>query len=823
MNKFFKLFSTFLVFILVGTSVFATIPVTGVSINNYSNGGKYFVKSGKRIPITPVGCKTTEPISMTLRSYESADLQNPEENIFAVRGPVPFDYSNSEYRGVIGSDIIYTTSIYQGITDQNNTFFKSYEYTLTCTPAAGGSPESKQVTFIVSRGDAFTPKLAQNSPVYERCNNPLTNEGIRVKMDIGRTQLNDVEWKFESDASYQYLAPTEATYNYLYLVLLNDYQVKEGRYKFRYKFLDYFDGAAIVSGGYSNDLNVDIQRKVGSPLLDKANFIPNGLVLAVNSNSQSGVTDVCLSDKVSLRWLDWDKYFSNPAFRNNWSFQWQKEYQGNWIAIGGDQNDLLLKEDDLGPKHSNYRIRFVPKGNSVGCETDNVSAGVYNNQTELTANAKIVTSPVIIGDSKVCPDGSIDLTVQKPATATDVTWTNVTSSVSTTADKYTVTAAGSYTVQFKDSAVKNSFGEVCTSPVVTQVVTSYNKPVAPTVVSSDGKTKYCDYDFKSATLKASTNWNEAAISSWTWTTTSTTAGVSSNDTYLTKGFGTYNVTYKDAFGCVSSKSADFVIAPIARPATPAIKLVGNAVNCEKNDAGVANTVSFDITSPALSGNPTYQWYVGSSVVQNSTVNSLKSIASSGVVTLTQTDAATGCASLPSAGVTIAFQANPTFTGASITKEAYTLTAKGFDQAGVNDYVWKVGSNQLGTSSTQKILGTGAAEYSVAQYKSYTINGSTIKCLSATTKYSYVPDPDFSGVIVYPNPASSSLKIDVLSENWSGATTISVYDMVGRLMLTRSVTSFPVNISDLGLSNGMYVLNLNSSNGNAFQTKLVINK
>lgn len=818
MNKFLKLFSAFLVSLLVGTTVFATIPAPAVQIHNYANGGKYFVKSNQRIPITPVGCKKTEPIRMTMTSYESADRQNPQEGIYDVRSQ-NFNYTN--YPGYIGADTIYTTSAGHGITDVSSTYFKSYEYTLTCTPASGGSEVERKVTFVVQRDNKHKPLLDGNSPLYERCNNPVTNEGLRVSIVVGRTLDNNVEWKFESDASYQPLPITE-TYptDYKYKFYRLDYQVLDGNYLFRFNYLDYFDGTNIVSGGSSDDYRVALQRKVGSPLLDQNSFIKSGIVLAVNDNSKSGFTEVCENDKVSLKWLDWDKYFSNPAVRDNWTFQWQKEYQGNYIALANDQNNYQIGPNDFAP---NYRIKFIPKGNSVGCENDAVSAGSYMNETFLTAYLRPIAKPVIVGDSKVCPDGSIDLTINKPATATDVIWNNLTSNVSTTADKYTVTAAGSYTVRYIDSSVKNSFNEVCSSPTVTQVVTSYNKPVAPTVLSSDGKTKYCSNDFKSATLKASSDWNEAAISSWTWTTTSTSAGVASSNTYVTKGFGTYNVTYKDAFGCVSEKSADFVVAPIAIPATPTIRLVGNAVNCTTNDAGVANTVGFDVTSPALPGAPTYQWFLGTTVVQNSTANTLRNIATSGDITLKQVDPTTLCVSDASSPINVTFQANPTFTGASISKEAYTLYAKGFDQALADQYVWKVGSTVLGNAMTQKISGTGAAEYSVAQYKSYTIKGSTIKCLSVATKYSYVPDPDFSGVIVYPNPASTSLKIDVLSDNWSGATTLTVYDMIGRVMLTRSVASFPVNISDLGLSNGMYVLNLDSSNGNAFQTKLVINK
>jgi len=81
--------------------------------------------------------------------------------------------------------------------------------------------------------------------------------------------------------------------------------------------------------------------------------------------------------------------------------------------------------------------------------------------------------------------------------------------------------------------------------------------------------------------------------------------------------------------------------------------------------------------------------------------------------------------------------------------------------------------------------------------------------------------------VYPNPATSAVKIDVVDTSiWNGAA-VNVYDMVGRLVYSSTLTANASTGSssfDLkALGNGIYILNLNATSGNSFQTKLVINK
>ncbi len=820
MNNYFKIFSAFLVTLFSSLTMFATgstenstIPAPPVSINNYPNGAVYIIKNNDKTVVTPIGCSNTDPITWTLRKFESDSPVDPFD-IKPTRNWSEVSWSNPE-RHIIGADTIYTTIGNQGTPVDSK--FQSVEYKLTCTSVLTSTVVTKSVTLVTALNNEFSPKSNNSQPIYRDCGNPATGRGYRISFEIGRTLDNVLIYKKPNDADYvNTLSPSGRGYGYFEL---SDGDVQNGVYGFRYQFHKYFNGTSEVEGDFSSPVSFAVTRKTGSP---KANDnIIGGLLFKVNSNVNNAAATVCPSDKVQLYWNFWNDYMNNPEYANNYDFEWRKNVSGNSISLGtGNYFPIDLTKDVSG----NYWLYFIPKNNSVGCPTDFIQNG-----TDLALSVKSFATPTILGDSKVCPDGSIELAVTKTDNMSSFAWTNASNEVVGSSEKLTVTSAGTYSIQFVDNSIKNSLNESCLSPKASLEVTSYNKPVAPTVNSSDGKNKYCDYDFKSATLKAVSTWSEAAISSWTWTTNATTAGTASSDSYITKGFGTYNVTYKDAFGCVSAKSADFVIAPIARPATPSIKLTGNAYNCEKNDAGVANTVTFDLSSAALAGSPSYVWYNGSTPISGATGSSLKNYAISGSISLNQTDASTGCTSLNSSAIAVKFETNPTFSSAAITKAAYTLTASGFDAANANDYVWKVGTTSLGTSVSQKITGTSAGEYTVAQYKAFTLNGTTIKCLSTAAKYSYVPDPEFSGIIAYPNPynASSQFTIDVVDTAiWNGAA-VSVYDMMGRLVysstLTLSSSSAGAKFDLKALGNGIYVLNLNANSGNTFQTKLVINK
>ena len=72
--------------------------------------------------------------------------------------------------------------------------------------------------------------------------------------------------------------------------------------------------------------------------------------------------------------------------------------------------------------------------------------------------------------------------------------------------------------------------------------------------------------------------------------------------------------------------------------------------------------------------------------------------------------------------------------------------------------------------------------------------------------------DFSSTIqVFPNPTNDRITISGMNGNYSGKTSISVYNLQGQLLLQQSANQETVEINLNSLAKGMYVLKLNSSN------------
>ncbi len=810
MNQFLKL--SLALFASLTLSLSAYSQADGVSINGYPDGAQYFVRSEVRTPITPLGC-VNGTASFTFLKTESNSTINPFEGEIITGGPGAFNYLG--WRAIIGSDTIYTTSNFQKPDVFEGRNFQSLKYTLTCTSRNNNQVVSKTLTLVTSRNDQFSPQLVPGkSPEYTGCLNPINNSGISIKFEVNRTLNNTVYYKKPLDAS--------ATNSMVgsgsgYVANLADGDVQDGSYQVIYKYLDYYDpiSNSIVAGGNSAIAYMPVNRKIANPTFGNGSL--RGLTVLINDSTiPQGSGPVCTSDVVRLNWENFDRYYGVAAYRDNYDFVFEKDDNfGRFVEVGRNQNQIVLNtQRDLSYL---YRLSFVPKNSisSVGCPSG----------TPITSSSPILAAPfaapTILGDAQVCPDGSINLSVNPASTATDFVWKNASGQTVSTDKTLTVSAAGTYSIQFKDTAIKNVLGQVCSSPVASKQISSFNKPTAP-IITSTGKTEYCDYTTISDVLTASTNWTEASISKWEWTSTASNGSVNADASkYNAKGFGNYSVRYQDANGCFSSTSSNFVITALPRPAKPTIRLTGSAYNCARDANGNVISVRFDLSSTALAG-AKYQWYNGTNAISNATASSLTNVVNSSTISLVQIDGTTACESVNSDAITVNFQANPNLTG-NITKTAYTLNASGFAAAGAAEYLWKTGSTVLGSTAVQKIASNGAADYTVARFVNYTLGNNTIKCLSNSASYQYVPDPEFAGIIVYPNPANSLLNIDVLDiAAWNGST-LNVYDMAGRLLITRTISSFPLAIDNLNLGNGIYILNLNNTSGNVYQTKLVINR
>ncbi len=807
MNIYTKFFSAFLVSLFLTFSAFSQ-----VSINGYIDNGVYFIKQNSRVPITPVGCKNDGQTKFELRVYRTTDNSSPIVDKVLVDQNLNLNYQG--WRAIIGTDTIYTTADNLGV-DQG--YFKSYEYTLICNSRTTSLQEIKKVTLATCVNDKFTPVVTKLE--YKGCGDDVVNpNGYAIQFEVGKTQNNLLEYTKPNDANI-YTPISSTVGNGLAILNLDGNNVQNGNYLFRLKYLDYYNGTSIVSNVYSNNTEKYVIKKQGSPA--SVYNITTGLLFDVNGKKGLVSASVCTSDQVKIYWDRYDEFYLQDKYRDNYDFVWKKSAPTGFEQIAKNVNPYEFIPQG---STSSYHLEFIAKNNSIGCPTGVIKADPNDNPVLSSVS---VPTPAISGNTQVCPDGSIVLTVaNKTATMAGFNWLLNNQTQVGSSESLTVTGAGTYSVTFQDSQFKNSLGAACTSPVVSQTVTSFDKPSAPKI-TSNGAQKYCDYQTISDVLTAKSDWT--GTKTWVWTTTSTTAGTQNNDSYTAKGFGKYSVTYTDVNGCVSVKSDDFEIVAVPRPATPSIKITGSTFNCKKDDAGNVIAVKFDLTSSPLS-NGTLQWYNGNSLVQNSSSSFLGNITNTSTVYVTQTDAGsdTKCVSLKSNEVSVTFKENPSFVNGSITKAAYTLTANNLtdNSLTLGDYVWKVGSSvQNNAASVQKVLGSNASEYSVARYASYTLNGTTIKCLSPAIKYAYMPDTEFSGVIVYPNPASTNLTIDALADLWptTNINTLTIYDLMGRMVFSKTISSFPVSFSNLALSNGIYVLHMTSSNGNSFQTKLVVNK
>jgi len=80
--------------------------------------------------------------------------------------------------------------------------------------------------------------------------------------------------------------------------------------------------------------------------------------------------------------------------------------------------------------------------------------------------------------------------------------------------------------------------------------------------------------------------------------------------------------------------------------------------------------------------------------------------------------------------------------------------------------------------------------------------------------------DKIGFSLYPNPVKESFTIKSSNENL--ATKIDLFDLTGKLLLTKKLENSPENtISTNSLSKGMYLVTLETKNGTSYTTKLII--
>ena len=370
----------------------------------------------------------------------------------------------------------------------------------------------------------------------------------------------------------------------------------------------------------------------------------------------------------------------------------------------------------------------------------------------------------------------------------------------------------------------DSNGIGCKSNISEEVsITMFARPKTPTITALT-KLGFCDGTPISAKLQSSLDSLSGAATKFLWSNTLT-----SREIVVTKA-GFYTVKVTDINGCTSLASNPTEVKVLPLPSAPVIAAGGLTIFCQRSDADFGTFNSVTLTATSVND---VIWYGRLSNTQLLAGKVLSGVKTSDTYYTTATDI-NGCISKTSNEIKVTVQTNPAITSdTKIAKEGvYTIKALNFPSAATvnatsaGEYEWKFGSAAL-ISKTYVAKVKTAGDYTARRKYLYTVDGTPLTCFTDIVKYSYVVDPEFKGVAIYPNPiTSSNVTIEIL-EDWTGAD-VSIYDMVGRPVFAGKIGSSDgtdgrntLNVG--GLGNGIYIIQVKSSADKSYVGKIIVNK
>lgn len=102
-----------------------------------------------------------------------------------------------------------------------------------------------------------------------------------------------------------------------------------------------------------------------------------------------------------------------------------------------------------------------------------------------------------------------------------------------------------------------------------------------------------------------------------------------------------------------------------------------------------------------------------------------------------------------------------------------------------------------------------------------INGFSLNFCNVQPAVLDVKEQEFSNVSVYPNPTKGIINIKFL-ESYTGQTTLNLYDIQGRKIVSKSTQSLDETLNIENLSEGVYMLSLENGNNKSVK-KIILNK
>ena len=304
---------------------------------------------------------------------------------------------------------------------------------------------------------------------------------------------------------------------------------------------------------------------------------------------------------------------------------------------------------------------------------------------------------------------------------------------------------------------------------------------------------------------------------YSWAPTGGTAATASG-----LASGTYTVTITDANLCSIQKTVT-----ITQPS--AITATTSQVNITCNGAA---TGSASVTATGGTGAYTYSWAPTGGTAATATG------LLAGTYNVTITDA-NGCSIIKTIILTQAAAISLTLQPVAVSATEGTNATFSATATGATGYQWQVSTN--GTIWTDVANGGTNPVYSGAATNTLTLtnvpvsfNGylyrvrvsssSTCSVNSNAALLTVTPDlkvEDFSriGVTIYPNPATSQVSIKIPEISIHRNCTVAVYDLNGRLVIQKRLTSETEKIDIANLQSGVYIFNITSDS--AKTTKRVV--
>ncbi|HKR07076.1 MAG TPA: LamG-like jellyroll fold domain-containing protein [Bacteroidia bacterium] len=477
----------------------------------------------------------------------------------------------------------------------------------------------------------------------------------------------------------------------------------------------------------------------------------------------------------------------NANTGTNYLYNWLKD--GNYISA--------YTASYTTAQTGNYQVQISIAYS--GCST--TSSGIQVTVTPSTTPANLTPPGPIVN----CGGGNVVLNAN---TGTGLTykWKNYGLVISgATSSAYTAAANGDFTVE-----ITNSSG--CLS-VSTDVLVTLAPPVA--TIGSSGNTTFCSGN----SVWLSTSWQPELTRQWKLN--GSIIPGATNSTWSAAIGGSYTAMVTNA--CGSSTSSPLIVTVNPLPSAT-ITPAGPTTFCSGGSV---------VLNAQAGANKIYQWKKGANLISGATLSSYTAT-TGGNYRVIVTNTVTGCSKTTNSATVVTVNALPAATitpqgpttfcaGGSVVLQANTgagLTCK-----------WKKGSSFISGATLSNYTATIAGNYRVQVTnssgcsKTSALVAVSVPCKEAET----ILSENVFDVKVFPNPSSGDFVFKI-SNAANEKISISVYDMLGKLILSESITNSQFTIRNPKLVPGVYSAEIiygknpdgfANSSGQAVQVKKIL--